>query len=146
MLSATKAYICAAFMAWTGTTDTATSPSWVSSIANERNSVVQWESLQIQIGKFVDEYVLTEFDIERAWREQLEQKLQEKENQRTSRLAGNDDETNAISSPAQQPCSPGMSIYSVLSYVSKNNNNYNYYDYISVLKYSSPQNLLQWSA
>ena len=118
MLSATKAYICAAFMAWAGTTDTAASPSWVSSIAKERNSTVQWESLQIQIGKFVDEYVLTEFDIERAWREQLEQKLQEKENQRT--LAGNDDETNAISSPAQQPYSSGMSMYSVLSYVSKN--------------------------
>ncbi|XP_074612567.1 uncharacterized protein LOC141866909 isoform X2 [Acropora palmata] len=100
MLSATKAYICAAFMAWAGTTDTATSPSWVSSIAKERNSAVQWESLQIQIGKFVDEYVLTEFDIKRAWQEQLGQKLQEKENQRTLRLAGNDDEANAISSPA----------------------------------------------
>lgn len=120
-LSATKAYICAAFMAWAGTTDTATSPSWVSSIAKERNSAVQWESLQIQIGKFVDEYVLTEFDIERAWREQLEQKLQGKENQRTLRLAGNDDEANAISSLAQQPYSSGMSMYSVLSYVSENN-------------------------
>ena len=123
MLSATKAYICSAFMAWAGTTDTATSPSWVSSIGEERNSVVQWESLQIQIGKFVDEYVLTEFDIGRAWQEQLEQNLQEKENQRTLRLAGNDDETNAISSPAQQPCPSGMSMYSVLSYVSRNNKN-----------------------
>ncbi|XP_068723247.1 uncharacterized protein [Montipora capricornis] len=105
MLSATKAYICAAFMAWAGTTDTAT--SWASSITKERNSAVQWESLQIQIGKFVDEYVLTEFDIERTWQEQLEQKLQQKENQMTSRSAGNDDETNAISSPAQQPYSSG---------------------------------------
>ena len=121
MLLATKAYICAAFMAWAGTTDTATSPSWVSSIAKERNSAVQWESLQIKIGKFVDEYVLTEFDIERAWQEQLGQKLQEKENQRTLRLAGNDDEANAISSPAQQPYSSGKSMYSVLSYVSENN-------------------------
>lgn len=142
MLSATKAYICAAFMTWAGTTDTATYPSRVSSIAKERNSAVHWESLQIQIGKFVDEYVLTEFDNERALWEQLEQKLQEKENQRTLRLADNDDETNAISSPAQQPCSSGMPMCSVLSYVGKNNN----YDYLSVLKYSSPQNLLYWSA
>ena len=110
-------------MAWVGTKDTATSPSWVSSIAKERNPTVQWESLQIQIGRFVDEYVLTEFDIERAWQEQREQKLQEKENQGTLRLAGNDDETNAISSPAQQPYSSGMSMYSVLSYASKNDNN-----------------------
>ena len=116
---ATKAYICAAFMAWAGTTDTATTPSQVSSIAKERNSTVQWESLQSQIGKFVDEYMLTEFDIQRAWSEQVEQKLQEKENQRTLRLASNDDETTAISSLAQQPYSSGMSMYSVLSYVSK---------------------------
>ena len=65
--------------------------------------------------------MLTEFDIERAWQEQLGQKLQEKQNQRTLRLAGNDDEANAISSPAQQPYSSGMSMYSVLSYVSENN-------------------------
>ena len=91
---------------------------------------MQWERLQSQIGKFVDEYVLTEFDIERTWQEQLEQKLQQKENQRTSRSAGNDDETNAISSPAQQPYSSGMSMYRVLSYVSENNN----YNYLSVLK------------
>ena len=114
MLSATKAYICAAFMAWAGTTDTATPPSWVSSIAKERNSAVQWESLQIQIGKFVDEYMLTEFDIERAWREQLEQQCQQKENQRRS--AGNDDEMTAISSLAQQPYSSGMSINNTLTY------------------------------
>ena len=83
-------------------------------IAKERNSAVQWESLQIQIGKFVDEYVLTEFDIERAWREQLEQQCQQKENQRRS--AGNDDEMTAISSPAQQPYSSGMSINNTLTY------------------------------
>ena len=92
----------------------ATSPSWVSSIAKERNSVVQWESLQIQIGKFVDEYMLTEFDIERAWQEQLEQQCKQKENQRRS--AGNDDEMTAISSPAQQPHSSGMSINNTLTY------------------------------
>ena len=68
--------------------------------------------MQIQIGKFVDEYVLTEFDIEKSWWEQIEQKLQQKENQRTLKSTGND-ETNAISSPAQQPYSSGMSIYCV---------------------------------
>ena len=109
MLSATKAYICAAFMTWLGTADTSTSPLWVSSIAKEKNSAVQWESLHIQLGKFVDEYVLTEFDIERAWRDQVEQQRQQKENQRsnvdfTQRSPDNVDGVNA-----QQPYSAGRS-------------------------------------
>ena len=108
MLSATKAYICAAFMSWLGTADTGTSPSWLSSIVKEENSAVQWENLCIQLGKFVDEYVMTEFDIERAWREQLEQQRQQKENQRsnlslTPTPLDNDDGVNA-----QQPCTSGM--------------------------------------
>ena len=139
MLSATKAYICAAFMAWAGTTDTATSPSWVSSIAKERNSAVQWESLQIQIGKFVDEYMLTEFDIERAWQEQLEQQCQQKENQRALRSAGNDDEMTAISSPTQQPYSSGMSINNTLTYTVQccvcENEVLNYIISIKIFKY-----------
>ena len=109
MLSATKAYICAAFMTWLGIADTSTSPPWVSSIAKEKNSAVQWESLHIQLGKFVDEYVLTEFDIERAWRDQVEQQRQQKENQRsnvdfTQRSPDNVDGVNA-----QQPYSAGRS-------------------------------------
>lgn len=84
MLSATKAYISAAFMSWVGTADTGTSPSWLSSILNEENAAVQWESLRVQLGKFVDEYVTTEFDIERAWEEKLEQQRQQKENQRSN--------------------------------------------------------------
>ena len=109
MLSATKAYICAALMTWLGTADTSTLPPWVSSIAKEKNSTVQWESLHIQLGKFVDEYVLTEFDIERAWRDQVEQQKQQKENQRsnvdfTQRSPDNVDGVNA-----QQPYSAGMS-------------------------------------
>lgn len=84
MLSATKAFMCAAFMSWAGTADTTATPAWVHSIVEKKDPAVQWESLSRQLGKFVDEFVMTEFNIEKAWREQLEKQRQQKENQRSN--------------------------------------------------------------
>ena len=73
MLSATRAYLCNAFMTWTQISSTDTSPSWFSEIEIQEDPSAKWERLQLHLGKFVDEFVMTEFDIEKSWCEQLEQ-------------------------------------------------------------------------
>lgn len=65
MLSATQAYLCAAFKTWAGLEDLDGVPVPKKSDTTE----VKGEYLFTQIGKFVDEFVLVEFDVERAWME-----------------------------------------------------------------------------
>ena len=81
MFSATKAYLCNAFMTWTQISSTDASPSWFSEIEREEDSSAKWARLQLHLGKFVDEFVMTEFDIEKSWREQLEQRRQQRQQQ-----------------------------------------------------------------
>lgn len=103
MLSATKAYLCAAFMKWGGLSSTDDSPSWFGEIQKERNPSVKWDKLQIRLGKFVDEFVLTEFDIEKRWREQLDQRAQQQESQRDEQSARLDDSGGQIISSDKAP-------------------------------------------
>ena len=77
MLSATKAYLCNAFMTWLQISSTDACPSWFSEIKSQKDPSAKWASLQLHLGKFVDEFVMIECDIEKSWREQLEQRRQQ---------------------------------------------------------------------
>lgn len=44
-----------------------------------------WQFLQGYLGKFVDEFVLTKFDIERKWEEENERKRKEREAEQVTR-------------------------------------------------------------
>lgn len=79
MLSATKAYLCCAFMQWTGMESLNGVPVNIklphpeTSTENERE-----DFLKSTIGRFVEEYVLVECNVEQAWREQQEQRRQQR--------------------------------------------------------------------
>ena len=81
MLSASKAYLCNAFMTWAHISSADASPSWFSEVEGQKDPSAKWESLQLHLGKFVDEFVMTEFDIDKVWREQLEQRRQQRDQQ-----------------------------------------------------------------
>lgn len=81
MLLATKAYLCNAFMTWTQISSRDASPSWFSEIERQEDPSAKWARLQLHLGKFVDEFVMTEFDIEKSWHEQLEQRRQQRQQQ-----------------------------------------------------------------
>ena len=49
-------------------------PSWFEEVQTEKDQLAQWQILQFHLGKFVDEFVLTEFDVEKTWREQVKQR------------------------------------------------------------------------
>ena len=70
MLSATQAYLCTAFKTWAGLEELDGVPVNLPEIPNKSDTAeVKGEYLFTQIGKFVDEVVLVEFDVERAWME-----------------------------------------------------------------------------
>lgn len=74
MLSTTKAYLCEAFMTWADMPNLDAVPSWFKEVQSAEDHSTQWQILQSHLGKFVDEFVMTEFDVEKAWREQVEQR------------------------------------------------------------------------
>ena len=79
MLSATKSYLCSAFLTWADRTSTKETPSYVTqTLMKDASPAEQWEFLGSYLGKFVDEFVLTEFDIEK-WKEENERKRRERE-------------------------------------------------------------------
>lgn len=69
MLSATKAYLCSAFMEYAGLERLDGTPKQITSSDPK--------DLERIIGCFVDEYVMLEFDVEKALRQQKEQVLQQ---------------------------------------------------------------------
>ena len=69
MLSATKAYLCSAFMEYAGLERFDGTPKQITSSDPK--------DLERIIGCFVDEYVMLEFDVEKALRQQKEQLLQQ---------------------------------------------------------------------
>lgn len=70
MLSATQAYLCAAFKTWAGLEDLDGVPVNLPELPKKHDTTeVKGDYLFTQIGKFVDEFVLVEFDVERAWME-----------------------------------------------------------------------------
>ena len=86
MLCSTKAYICSAFMNW-AEFDT---PDGVSkNIVIPDNSSSKAEKKQFidsTISKFVEEYILVEFNIETMWRDKLE-KQREAEQESTNQAS-----------------------------------------------------------
>ena len=87
MLSATKAYLCNAFMTCLQISSTDPYPSWFSEIKSQREPSAKWASLHLHLGKFVDDFVMTEFDIEKSWHEQLEQQRPQGGNTSTTEQA-----------------------------------------------------------
>ena len=70
MLSATQTYLCSAFKTWAGLEELDGVPVNLPKLPkNSDTTEVKEEYLFTQIGKFVDEFVLVEFDVERAWME-----------------------------------------------------------------------------
>lgn len=70
MLSATQAYLCSAFKTWAGLEELDGVPVNLPKLPkNSDTTEVKEEYLFTEIGKFVDEFVLVEFDVERAWME-----------------------------------------------------------------------------
>ena len=80
MLSATKSYLSSAFLTWSKVNSTNETPTCVTKILKKDASIEeQWQFLQSYLGKFVDEFVLTEFDIEKKREEENERRRKEKE-------------------------------------------------------------------
>lgn len=74
MLSATKAYLCTAFMTWAGLKELDDTPVNLPKLPTETDTKeVKREFLFKHIGKFVEEFVLVEFDVERAWMEAIKE-------------------------------------------------------------------------
>ena len=69
MLSATKAYLCSAFMEYAGLETLDGNPKNITSS--------EPKDLEEIIGCFVDEYVMLEFDVEKALRQQKERAQQQ---------------------------------------------------------------------
>lgn len=101
-------------MTWAGISSTDASPSWFSEV-HQKDPSAQWERLQFHIGEFVDQFVMVEFDIERSWREQLEQRRQQsreqqREQQRPSiDMSHSDQAANAQEGLQDTVKTPGMS-------------------------------------
>ena len=82
MLSATKSYLCSAFLTWAEVTSTKETPSYVTeTLKKDASTTEQWQFLESYLGKFVNEFVLTEFDIEKKWEEENERKRKERESE-----------------------------------------------------------------
>ena len=73
MLSATKAYLCSAFMEYAGLTTLDGTPKTISTQSPPK-------VLKEYIGSFVDEYVMLEFDVEKGLRQKKEQAEQLQDN------------------------------------------------------------------
>lgn len=74
MLSATKAYLCAAFKTWAGLEKLDGVPANLPKLPTSSDTTeVKKEFLVKHMGKFVDEFVLVESDVERAWMEAREE-------------------------------------------------------------------------
>ena len=75
MLSATKAYLCTAFKTWAGLDKLDGVPENLSKLPKHTYTIeVEKEVIEKHLWKFVDEYVLVESDVEKTWREGLEQR------------------------------------------------------------------------
>ena len=106
MLSATKSYLCSAFLTWAEITSRKDIPSYVAEkIKKDASISQQWEFLESYLGKFVDEFVLTEFDIEKKWEEENERRRKERE---AEQMGGSEESTPENS---ETLFIPGMKIY-----------------------------------
>ena len=72
MLSATKAYLCEAFMTWAGMETLDGTPTTISVPTGESSEEEKKSFIESTIGKFVEQYVLAEFDVEKRQRQEVE--------------------------------------------------------------------------
>ena len=81
MHEVTKSYLCEAFMEWAGLESMQSTPRniTVPTLHSQQEKKVKF--LNETIGAFVDEYILPEFDVEKVWRLQREQKAQQRNQQ-----------------------------------------------------------------
>ena len=70
MLSTTKAYICCAFMKWAGIETLDGHPTSITLPDKKARDEEKHKFVTDVIGKFTEEYVMTEFDVEKSWRKQ----------------------------------------------------------------------------
>ena len=88
MLCATKAYLCCAFMSWAGLDSlNGLTPTKITLVDEKASNEMKTEFVEEVIGKFVEEFAFVEFDIEKAWREQQEQRNSPADQQATASLA-----------------------------------------------------------
>ena len=88
MLCATKAYLCCAFMSWAGLDSlNGLTPTKITLVDEKASNEMKTEFIEEVIGKFVEEFAFVEFDIEKAWREQQEQRNSPADQQATASLA-----------------------------------------------------------
>ena len=78
MLCTTKAYICSAFMSWAGLENLDDIPTSLQVPSVHCKKEEKEDFIKNTIGNFVEEYVLTEFDLEKLQRKEAE-KRREKE-------------------------------------------------------------------
>ena len=97
MLSVTKAYLCCAFMQWAGIETLDGTPENITLPCEASSHEERVNFLNCTIGKFVEEFVLVECDVEKAWREQQEQKRQQ---QRCVNQSLSEDTPNTCTSPS----------------------------------------------
>ena len=57
MLSSSKAYLCEAFMTWSEMPNLDSIPLWFKEVQAEEDPSLKWQTLQLHLGKFVDEFV-----------------------------------------------------------------------------------------
>ena len=81
LLEVTKAYLCEAFMEWTGMDTMEEKPTSIK-VPRLHAKENKTKFMNDTIGTFVDEYVLPEFDVEKVWRLQQQQKAEQRNNQR----------------------------------------------------------------
>ena len=88
MLCATKAYLCCAFLSWAGLDSLdGLTPTKITLVDEKASNEMKTEFIEEVIGKFVEEFAFVEFDIEKAWREQQEQRNSPADQQATATCA-----------------------------------------------------------
>ena len=79
MVCSSKAYVCSAFMTWAGLENLNDDPEDIIIPSQRSKKVEKREFIEREIGSFVEKYVLSEFDVEKVRREEIE-KMKETEN------------------------------------------------------------------
>ena len=88
MLCGTKAYLCCAFMSWAGLDSLdGLKPTKITLVDEKASNQMKTKFIEEVIGKFVEEFAFVEFDIEKAWREQQEQRNSPADQQATATCA-----------------------------------------------------------
>ena len=98
LISSLVAYICTAFMEWAGLENLKDTPKKIS-IPGSNSSKKNREYFVNQcLSQFVEEYFLTEFDVEKEWRKNEEKRTTEKDQEESNDINVIEEEVVNISS------------------------------------------------